>query len=370
MAIGFVACNKDSTSPQYPQAALLAATGRSEEPTPYTAEEQAALNEHIEMIQAFKNDVIGWRTNPSGAILPAEEVIEKTEIVFNLNLGKPYVPFQTYKTSEYSVTVSSDVNWNTQTIVAFYGSIKTFMADALAGETNSLVTLSIESPNADHEVKVTIISGDTEINPSEIDHLDSESDIRWTNAPFGYTDPTPCGGSANDQIAGLANRLFAVYTGTNSGPVNTGNTPVPGKIVSRIVFGDHNLFGAQYPQSGGLQRVYSIATYGTPLESAHYNSVAFSAPPWNCLLFSSVRDFGTIGNPLLAANGRQYVPKVIYGPKNLGFNRRVVCTVALANIGQTVLVGGSVNILFQEHATRHFFGVVDYVVINIGLDEM
>ncbi|MDW8229130.1 MAG: hypothetical protein RMJ33_04760, partial [Saprospiraceae bacterium] len=120
--LGLNACHKDPT-PLSRQTSTAAITFRSEGGG-YTPEQQAALDAHLQAIASFRAQVHAWRTEPTGASMPAAEAIEKTEIAFNLYQGNPTVPFEFYESIERDLAVSANENWTPAQVVAFYDTVK------------------------------------------------------------------------------------------------------------------------------------------------------------------------------------------------------------------------------------------------------
>lgn len=114
----------------------------------------------------------------------------------------------------------------------------------------------------------------------------------------------------------------------------------------------------------------NIPTFQTSLQSLYYNDIAiFGVPDWNCLTNVELIGFG-LGNLDLADNGQQFVPPAQIGPFSLA--RRVVCTAVGSLFGGANTPGSDpINVKYQEHPTRHYFGLVFQVVIaNVPVDDM
>jgi hypothetical protein len=325
-------------------------------------------------VESFRQQVHAWRSNPEGEGLPALTVVEKTEIAFNYYQGNPTVPFEAYEDSEQPLTVSADATWTPAQVVAFYDGVKSLLQQALSGSGNrQLNIIALTNPvTTDAETKVWVIL-QVGINPMEnyVPEAVFEGlpEIRWAKAPRGFTDPTPCSGAANDIIGAEANQQIAVFQPINAGPGSGGNTPLPGRIVSRISFGEHNLFGFAFPQGTPYPREYTVATWGTDLQLKHYNSIGLNGnnPDKNCLSVSEMIQL-TFGNLDLAEDGRQRLTPSPPGP--FYNRRRVVCTAVgsfAGDAGIPVEGADEIPIKYQEHATRHYFGVVIRFIGNPAL---
>lgn len=322
-------------------------------------EEAAAIEAHVKGISSFRDQVHEWRKNPRGSDMSALDVVEKTEIAFNMFLGQPTTAFEAYEWIEEDIVVDASEVWSPATVVTFFDAVKELVYGNVDRESRTIFIISLGDPvrsDVGSSVRVNLHVG---INPlSEVGRYAFHEGTRWGLAPIGFTNPTPCGGAANTDIGAAANQQIGVYNAVNAGPGSGGNVPLPGKIVSRIVFGDHSLFGFTFPQGTNYPQVYNIATWGTPLQAFHYNdiSVPVGNPDWNCLTNVELIGFG-FGNLALADNGAQFVPPVLLGAFSIP--RILVCTGvgAFAGFAQTPGVP-PISVKFQDHATRHYFGLV------------
>jgi hypothetical protein len=300
-----------------------------------------------------------------GASMPAAEAIEKTEIAFNLYQGNPTGMFAFYESVEQDLPVSASEHWTPAQVVAFYDAVKALAIQALAGSTNRrLHVLSLSNPQ-EREGGTTVVRLMLQVGVNPIEEPDNSAlqNTRWAAAPKGYTHPTPCHGAADDVIGARANQRIGFYLGINAGP-GTGNTPLPGKVISRIVYGVHQLFNTPYNPPLPFPKVYDISTFGTPLQSKHYNSIAYGGanPSWNCLSDSEINSLISANHIDLANNGKQYVPpvKIVFPPHGpFFFERKLVCTRVRSDNDEKLDHG----LKYQEHITEHYFGLVAFFQI-------
>ncbi|MCS6930517.1 MAG: hypothetical protein NZM43_13600, partial [Saprospiraceae bacterium] len=299
---------------------------------------------------------------PTGASMPAAEAIEKTEIAFNLYQGNPTVPFEFYESIERDLAVSANENWTPAQVVAFYDTVKAIAVQAIGGSTNRrLHVLSLSNPEEREgggvAVRVMLQVG---INPVTEVGEPSQQITRWTKAPIGHTHPTPCDGEADNEIGRLANAFIGVYAAQNAPP----GVPLPGRAVTRIVWGVHKLFNKPYNPNPPLPfpKVYEIYTYGvTSLQSRHYNSIEYGGgnPPWNCL--NNLAIIGFTGGNIFLGNSARTRPEVLMVKINgVSFERSLVCTRVRGFRGEEG-VEGSEYMKYQEHLTEHYFGVLAFI---------
>lgn len=153
-----------------------------------------------------------------------------------------------------------------------------------------------------------------------------------------------------EHLQGVANFRAQVRAGPSSG-----NQPRKGVVVSKIVYGVHQLFPLPYNAPIPYPQMYNIPTFGTSLQNLHYNSIAYgdSVPPWNCLTPQQVDNFIS-GNFALAQNGKQYVPpvKII----THFFDRPWVCTRVVHDVGGSNSTDQGSK--WQQHIVEHYFAVV------------
>lgn len=355
---GLNACYKDPT-PKAGNTAAIAITLRSEG-SGYTPEQQAALQAHLEAIANFRTQVHAWRNEPTGDPMPATEVIEKTEIAFNLYQGNPTVPFESYESIEQDLPVSANETWTPAQIVAFYDAVKAIAVQALAGSTHRRLHLLALSNPEEREGNSTVVHVMLQVGINPLEEPDNTplQTTRWAAEPKGHTHPTPCSGAADNVIGARVNQRIGFYLPINEGP-GTGNTPLPGRVVSRIVYGVHQLFNTPYNPPLPFPKVYDIATFGTDLQSKHYNSIAYGGnnPTWNCLTGDEINLLITANRIDLANNGKQYVPPVKIVFPNIGplfFERKLVCIRVRSDYDGKP----EHNLKYQEHITEHYFGLV------------
>ena len=105
--LGVTACNKDANPVPLDRAASTEWSVSSRSDGGFNREEQAAINQHLLGIEAFRTLVGVWRTNGTTATMPAQEAVEKTEIAFNYNLGDATSIFGSYETVETKIGVSA-----------------------------------------------------------------------------------------------------------------------------------------------------------------------------------------------------------------------------------------------------------------------
>ncbi len=336
----------------------------------YTEDEWESVEAHVQALADFRNQVIAWRNEPVGNSMAAEEVIGKTEMVFNLYQSHPAMGFEEYESYEHEIPVSSNAEWTPSQVVAFYDNVKSLAIQAVGSGANRkmhFLSLSNRYENEGNTVVRALIH--VGVNPiEELEEL-SEDLVRWAAAPKGHTPVTPCTGAADDTIGSRVNGFLGVYYAKNSRP-GTGNNPLPGRIVSRIVWGVHKLFPLPYDPPIPYPKMYDISTYNTPLQSWHYNSVTEdgTAPPWNCLDSASINFFFLRNIDMGNSAGLNYVPAIIInGVKTL---RNVVCTRVRGDQGGWT---GS-DTKWQEHIVEHYFGLVQIIVVEdreeIRIDEM
>lgn len=369
------ACYKDSPVLGERMTKGTGAVLRSEGNT-FTQEEWAIVQAHLQSVENFRQQVHAWRSSPSGEGLPALEVVEKTEIAFNYYQGNPTVPFEAYEDIELPIPVSANTTWTPAQIVAFYDEVKARVQQVLSGEGNRQLNI-IALTNPVTTDTGTVVWAIMQVGIQPLTNyvpgamLEGLPEIRWAPEPFGFTNPTPCSGAANRIIGAEANRRIAVFQPINAGPGSGGNTPLPGRIVSRISFGEHNLFGFAFPQGTPFPREYTVATWGTDLQLKHYNSIGFNGnvPDKNCLSVPEMIQL-TFGNLDLAEDGQKRLTPLPPGP--FYSRRRVVCTGVGAFAGQANTPGtNEIQINYQEHATRHYFGVViEFTRAPISLANM
>jgi hypothetical protein len=358
VVLGLNACHKDPTL-QGSSPATAAVAFRSEGDG-YTPEQEAALQAHLEAIANFRTQVHAWRDEPTGDPMPAAEAIEKTEIAFNLYQGNPTGMFAFYESVEQDLPVSASEHWTPAQVVAFYDAVKALAIQALAGSTNRrLHVLSLSNPQ-EREGGTTVVRLMLQVGVNPIEEPDNSAlqNTRWAAAPKGYTHPTPCDGAADDEVGRLANILIGVYGAQNAPP----GTPLPGRAVSRIVWGAHKLFSTPYNPPLPFPKVYQVSTYGTALQSRHYNSIEEGGgnPPWNCLSNIDIIRFVN-DNIFLGNKARLEQPGVLMVKINgVSFERKLVCT-------RVVGAWGSENrdnnetLKYQEHITEHYFGVLAFI---------
>ncbi|MCS6930212.1 MAG: hypothetical protein NZM43_12055 [Saprospiraceae bacterium] len=327
--LSFNACQKDSPALSEKSLSSIGVSPRSEGNT-FTQAEWAAVLAHLDGIDSFRQQVHAWRSNPSGEGLPALEVVEKTEIAFNYYQGNPTVPFESYEDIEQRLPVSANATWTPAQVVAFYDGVKSLLQQALAGSgVRKLNVLALTNPVVTDTGTAVWVIMQVGINPMSNyvpgAVFEGLEDVRWAPATEGFTQPTSCSGAANVLIGSEVNRRLAVFQPINAGPGSGGNMPLPGRIVTRISFGEHNVLGFEFPQGTDYPREYTVATWNTLLQNLHYNSIGFGGnnPPKNCLLPSEL-EFFTNGNLELANDGRQRLQPDPPGP--FYNRRRVVCT--------------------------------------------
>ncbi len=356
--LGLNACHKDPT-PQTGNTTATSIALRSEG-SGYTPEQQAALQAHLEAIANFRTQVHAWRNEPTGDPMPAAEVIEKTEIAFNLYQGNPTVPFESYESIEQDLPVSANETWTPAQIVDFYDAVKAIAVQALSSSTHRHLHVLVLSNPEEQEGGTTVVRLMLQVGINPLEEPDNAplQTTRWAKAPKGYTHPTPCDGAADNVIGARVNQLIGFYLPINEGP-ETGNTPLPGRVVSRIVYGVHQLFNTPYNPPLPFPKVYDISTFGTNLQNKHYNSIAYGGhnPTWNCLTGDEINQLITANRIDLANNGKQYVPPVKIVFPNIGplfFERKLVCTRVRADNDAKSEHG----LIYQEHITKHYFGLV------------
>lgn len=355
--LSFSSCLKEPALParfsgtSLPSMAALSRSGGGE----FSPEEQAAIEEHLQGVANFRAQVHTWRGAPTGEPMPAGEVIDKTEIAFNFYLGDVTRAFRHYESVEQELTVSGSESWTPAQIVAFYDGVKAIVQQALEGTSRKFHLLSLSYPQESGGNTVVRIVLHMGINPIEQLPGLSDDDLRWAPAPIGHTPNPPCSGAANDTIGARANAARGFYLGMNAGP-SSGNQPRKGVVVSKIVYGVHQLFPLPYNPPIPYPQMYNIPTFGTSLQNLHYNSIAYgdSVPPWNCLTPQQVDNFIS-GNFALAQSGKQYVPpvKII----THFFDRPWVCTRVVHDVGNQGS-GSSSKSKWQQHIVEHYFAVV------------
>lgn len=361
--IGFVACNEEDVKPNSSENASI--TSRNDQ----DLTDEQVIQAHVQDIMDFYDQINEWRETPQGSNMDKLEAIEKTEIAANILLGNPTTVYEEYEESHETLTLPAGDSWTPAQTVSFFESISDFLEDNInpvAGD--ELVALSISDPGSNNEVALFALVGNQPMNPSDVGTLscmDENCDERWAEAPRGFTNPTDCDGAANDIIGAEANRSIGVYNAINAGPGSGGNTLAVRKIVTRIVIGDHTLFGAAYPQGSDYPRVYTIRTFDTPLQDEHYNDVGLFGedPDLNCLTTSDLIQF-SFGNLVLAENGRSFVPPYRIGFRN--FDRDLLCT----GVGSIAADAGApgepgIQAKYQSHPTRHYWGrIADVIEID------
>ncbi len=370
--LGITACNKEA-DPISPDVVTSTERSVNSREGGFTREEKAAIEQHLQRIEGFRNLVGSWRTNGTTATMPAQEAVEKTEIAFNYNLGDVTSIFQSYETVETKIMVSATSStWSGSNVVGFFDAVKGQVKAQLdAGPNRTLRLLSLGTPTlvgSEYQVEILIMTG---INKLTSLPTAPPDDTRWTLAPLGFTPITTCAGSANSIIGAFANGEIGVYQPINAGPGSGGNTPLPGKVVSNIMRGEHNLFGATFPSGTNYPLAYpSVATYQTGKQAWHYNDVAIAPniPTFNCLSPTQLFNYYK-GNIKLGQSMLSVVPKV-----QLGFfqiPRVLVATAVGAFVGQANLPSSPIIANYQEHPTRHFYGLVYSVLPPVCcLDDM
>lgn len=367
LVIGFTSCQKELQISDDQNSLNL--SSRSSDTNELSEAEIESLKNHVFEIKNFREKIHLMKESSSNENMDALNVIEKTEIAFNLYLGKPTTVFSEYHSINKSIKVSANTIWEVNEIVKFYEDVKEFVVETINNQESFLHIMSLTNPIETEDgliVEAFISVGKNPIN--EVNEFAFHDGTRWTNAPRGFTNPTPCGGAANFDIGAAANQQIGIYQPINAGPGSGGNTPLSGKIVSRIVYGDHSYVVSNFPQGTPFPKVYDIVTRGTGLSSLHYNSeaVAPNVPDWNCLSNIELINL-TFGNLQLATNGLQFVPPVQIG--SFSFPRRLVCT-AVGSLAADAGIPAAppineIPIKFQDHPTRHYFGrVVNKVVFE------
>ncbi len=294
--------------------------------------------------------------------MAAEEVIGKTEMVFNLYQSHPAMGFEEYESYEHEIPVSSSAEWTPSQVVAFYDNVKYLAIQAVGSGANRkmhFLSLSNRYENEGNTVVRALIH--VGINPTteEPEELPAHQTTRWAPEGIGYTNPTPCSGSASDVIGARVNLRLGIFQPINGGPGSGNDKPMKGKVISRIGWGYYKLYNVPYDPPIPYPLLYKIFTDETSFQSKHYNSVATngSNPPWNCLTAGEISGL-IIGNLQLGENAKQYVPPVKVGLALL--NRELVATRVVPNIGGEEPTSTT---KYQEHITEHYFGVVNEVTI-------
>ncbi len=322
-------------------------------------EEEAALRAHIEEVLAFREAVQQWRSGATGEPMEAEEVIRKTEIVFNYLQGNIADFFEYYQNFEFEIAVPPAATWTTVQVVAFYDEVKANLLGIVNESSTFLHVLALSHPYDTAGEKRVYMFAQIGVNrlaaPNDTIALGEEG-VRWTKAPTGHTPITPCSdqpSAADDIIGSRANALLNVYRSINLPPTG-GNTPVYPKVVSELVYGVHSYYGWRPDER--LLEIYAIKTRGTPLQAFHYNDEAYApaVPDWNCLSEAETRAL-TLGNLELMRNGQRFVPPIKI--KGEFFERKGVCTYVTGYEEKEQQSG----LRYQEHTTRHYFGGVGYI---------
>lgn len=365
LALGVYSCDKDTQLSEFTQKDVDIEFRSSDGDSNLSEDEMTAIRSHVAEIKTFRDQVKSWSANGANESMPSIDAIEKTEIAFNLFLGRPNTVFSHYHQIEKAIKVSDNDEWSAQEIVQFYEEVKELVVRSVNNVDNFLHIISISNAiDGDNGKVVGVFLSVGEAPVDVVEAYQFHDGTRWTFADRGFTDPTPCGGAANFDIGAAANQQIGIYQPINAGPGSGGNTPLPGNVVSRIVYGDHSYVLSNFPQGTPFPRVYDITTRGTALSALHYNSEALppTVPPFNCLTNVQLINF-TFGNLQLANNGSQFVPPAQVGP--FSFPRSLLCTAVGSLAINAGIPAGDVDqpILVQDHPTRHYFGVVFNFII-------
>lgn len=207
LALGVYSCDKDTQLSEFTQKDVDIEFRSSDGDSNLSEDEMTAIRSHVAEIKTFRDQVKSWSANGANESMPSIDAIEKTEIAFNLFLGRPNTVFSHYHQIEKAIKVSDNDEWSAQEIVQFYEEVKELVVRSVNNVDNFLHIISISNAiDGDNGKVVGVFLSVGEAPVDVVEAYQFHDGTRWTFADRGFTDPTPCGGAANFDIGAAANQ--------------------------------------------------------------------------------------------------------------------------------------------------------------------